>query len=224
MTQLSSSSLSIFESCPKCFYNDRNLKLKRPEGIKSGLPIAIDKIIKEQFDAYRGKLPPSLQGDDRLNGFVLYDAPELKKMQHWKSNPLKMTDENGNTIVGAFDDLLYNPTTDQFAFLDFKSSGKERDEAFGKQYYQKQIDIYTQFFIEAGRKVADFAVLLFFWPEPSENGFIQFKSKPVFLKPEPSAAVELFRRAMLCLDAKIVPPSGEDCEYCKFAFERSEKK
>lgn len=214
--QLSYSSLSIFKECMRCFYQDRKLKLPRPQGIKSGVPVAVDKIIKEQFEPYRGKLPPCLQGDPRLDGFVLYDGPELKKMRHWKSNPLKMRDSEGNVIVGAFDDLLFNAFKCEFAYLDYKSTGKEPDQEFGEKYYASQCDIYTRFLIEDGRRAAAFGVLLFFWPCESRDGFVEFKSKSIFLKPDPDSAVELFDRAIKCLTSDITPPAGADCEYCAY--------
>lgn len=223
MTQFSYSSLSGIKDCQRCFYYDRKLKVPQPQGIKSGMPAVVDKIIKESFENSRGKLPPELQGFPQLKGFVLYDGPDLKKMRHWKSNPLKMSDAEGNTIVGAFDDVLYNPETDTYAYLDFKSTGKEPDQAFGEKYYAIQCDIYTAFFKQAGRKYADFGVLLFFWPVPGEGGIsIAFEKKAFVLKAVPENAEILFKKAVDIIKAPTPPPSGEECEYCKFVALRHE--
>lgn len=222
MTQFSYSSLSGIKNCPRCFYYDRKLKVPQPQGIKSGMPAAVDKIIKEKFDVYRGQLPECLQGVPQLKGFVLYDGPELKKMRHWKSNPLKMQDAEGNTVVGAFDDLLFNPTTGVFAYLDYKSTGKEPDQEFGELYYAIQCDIYTDFLKVSGWKFADFGVLIFFWPSPQEGGLIEFKTKPIVLKAVPENAEILFKKAVDIIKAPTPPPSGEECEYCKFVALRHE--
>ena len=131
--QLSYSSLSAMKSCQRCFYLDRKYKLNRPQGIKSGMPGAVDKILKEQLAPYGGSLPPSLMGENMLKGYQLYNGSDLKKMQNWKTNPMRMEDGKGNIIVGAFDALLYNPEIDTYAYLDYKTTGKEPDNAFGQK-------------------------------------------------------------------------------------------
>ena len=219
--QISYSSLSILKDCPRCFYNDRKLKIHRPQGIKSGIPVAVDKLLKEGLEVYRGSLPPVLKNIPEIEGFQLYDGADLAKMRHWKSNPLKMQDTKGNEIVGAFDDLLFNPTTQEYAYLDYKTKGKEPSVEFGEKYYQSQCDLYTRFLEVGKKKVASFGCLLFFWPVKNDNGGVDFKSMPVFLTPNPQAAEELFKRAIQCLESDVVPPSGVDCEYCKFVANRS---
>jgi hypothetical protein len=70
MTQLSSSALGILEDCPRCFWLDRNKKIKRPQGIKSGMPVAVDNILKVGFDVLRVNkvLPSFLASEPRLAG------------------------------------------------------------------------------------------------------------------------------------------------------------
>lgn len=220
MTQLSYSILSVKKDCDYCFWLDRKYKISRPQGIKSGMPTAVDNHLKEGLAKYRGSLPPVLAAEPRLKGFQLYDGPDMKKMRHWKSNPMKMVDEKGNIIVGAFDDLLHNPTTDVYAYLDYKTTGKPATQEFGEKYYQLQCDIYTNFLKRDGRKVADFGVLLFFWPIPNALGGVDFASLPIFLTPHPAIAEDAFLKAVRCLEADLAPPSNPDCEYCKFYAER----
>ena len=201
---------------------DRKLKLPRPQGIKSGMPTAVDGILKEALEAYKGDLPPVLKAEPKLQGFQLYQGADLKKMRHWKSNPYRMEDAAGNCIVGAFDDLLHNPTTDEYAYLDYKTTGKDPAPDFGEKYYQSQCDIYTNFLIRGGRKVADFGVLLFFWPAPGQDGGVEFKSEAVFLKPNPEAANIVFKEAVELLDQPAIPEAGVGCEYCRFYESRME--
>lgn len=215
MIQLSSSALGILKECPRCFWLDRNKKVKRPQGIKSGMPVAVDNILKAALDKYRGtQLPPALAREERLKGFQLYNGQDLPKMRHWASNPYKMTNSKGDKIVGAFDDLLVNPSTEIYAYLDYKTTGKEPTQEFGEMYYQKQCDIYTQMLILGGKKVADFGVLLFFWPVPSKTGGVDFGERAIFLKPNPDAAEALFKKAMECLEGPLPGPAN-DCEYCE---------
>lgn len=213
--QLSYSALGIFKSCKLCFWLDRNKKILRPRGIMSSLPNGIDGLLKTQLEPFRGSLPPVLQGQAALEGYELYAGPDLAKMRNWKTNPLKMTDSKGNVLVGAFDDLLFNPSTQTFAFLDYKTKGSEPDQAYCEKYYQSQLDIYTRFLELAGKKVAPFGILLYFWPISVKGGLIEFQSAPFFLMPNTANADKLFKDAIECLEGPQPLPTPE-CEYCTY--------
>ena len=211
--QLSYSALGTFKDCPRCFWLDRNKKICRPRGIMSSLPNGIDSLLKVKLEVFRGALPPVFSEYKQLEGFVLYAGADLLKMRNWKTNPLKMTDQKGNIIVGAFDDLLFNPSTQEYAFLDYKTKGSEPDQDYCEKYYQSQLNIYTRFLELGGKKVASFGVLLYFWPIQSTTGLLDFKAKPFFLTPNPKAAEEVFKRAIECLEGPI-PQASNDCNYC----------
>lgn len=218
---ISYSSLSDMKRCLRCFYLDRKMKIVRPQGIKSSMPENVDKILKESFEAYRGSLPPVLMAQERLKGYELYAGEDLKKMRHWSSNPMNIDLGNGHRVIGAFDDLLHHRHNEKFAYLDYKTTGKEPDDEFGPRYYQSQCDIYTEFMIRAKKKVADFGVLLFFWPEKGEAGGVIFNSKVVFLKPNPAAACKAFEDAIALLESPEIPAAGPTCEWCAWVGKHS---
>jgi hypothetical protein len=220
--QLSNSALGIYEECNRCFWLEKKHNLPRPRGIFSSLPNGIDKLLKSGFDAQRGTLPAIFQAPE-LEGFVLLDdAKALKALRHWKSNPLKYTDQGGNVLVGAFDDMLFNPTTETYAMLDFKTRGSEPDLAYCKQYYQRQVDTYTLFIECSGNlKAADFGVLQYFYPIEGSETAIKFATKTFILKADPARTIELFDRAIKCLNSDIEPPASDDCVYCNFSTNRT---
>lgn len=214
--QLSSSALSTLKDCPRCFYLDRNLKICRPRGIYPSLPTGVDSVLKAHLEKFRGTLPPQLMEYEELQGFQLYAGADLAKMRNWRSNPLKMTDAKGNVLVGAFDDLLHNPKTGEFAVLDYKTKGTAPDLSYCVQYYQQQVNIYSRFLEIGKKKLAKFAVLLYFWPEPGESSILSFKSHAFFMIPDPAEAEILFAKAIKVLEEKAVPHYGEGCEYCAY--------
>lgn len=217
--QLSNSSLSVFCDCPRCFFLDKKLGIPRPRGIFSSLPGGIDKILKEQMDANRGKLPEMLRVPETA-GYVLFDDPALmKKYRHWKSSPLKYTDAAGNVLVGALDDLLHSPTAGLFAAHDWKTKGSEPNQAYCEQYYQRQIDIYTLLGQAGGLKMADFGTLGYFWPIGTLSG-IRFLTKTFVLKANPEAAKKSFNDAIACLNSYLTPPAKFGCEYCSYTVAR----
>lgn len=218
--QLSYSALGTFKDCPRCFWLDRNKKLTRPRGIMSSMPNGVDTLLKTKLEIHRGGLPPVLAEAPQLKGFVLYAGSDMKAMRNWKTNPMNMEDAKGNVLVGAFDDLLFNPTTNEYAFLDYKTKGSEPDQAYCEKYYLSQLNIYTRFLERSGKKVAPFGVLLYFWPIKSEMGLLDFASKPFFLKPDTQAAENLFAEAISCLEGPL-PSASNSCEYCTFVSLRS---
>ena len=217
--QLSYSALGVFEECQHCFWLDRNQKVTRPRGIMSSLPVGIDGLLKLKLERFRGSLPPGLAAEERLKGFQLYTGPDLKAMRNWKTNPLKMQDGKGNVLVGAFDDLLFNPETGEYAFLDYKTKGSEPDQAYCEKYYQSQLDIYTRFLEVGGKKVAPFGVLLYFWPVEAPIGLLDFNFKPFFMTPNTENAEKLFRDAIACLEGPLPAPSVA-CEHCNYVSTR----
>ncbi len=94
-----------------------------------------------------------------------------------------MKNEKGDIIVGAFDDLLFNPESQEYALLDYKTKGSAPDQEYCEKYYQTQMDIYTRFLELGNKKVANFGVLLYFWPVVAEDNLIDFMQQPFFLEP-----------------------------------------
>jgi len=51
--KLSRSKIDMFLECPKCFYMDRRLGISRPSGPAFSLNIAVDALLKKEFDVHR---------------------------------------------------------------------------------------------------------------------------------------------------------------------------
>ncbi len=61
--KLSRSKIELFIECSRCFYIDRRLGVKRPPGFPFNLNIAVDTLLKKEFDHYRenGQQHPLLE-------------------------------------------------------------------------------------------------------------------------------------------------------------------
>ena len=51
--KLSRSKLDLFLQCPRCFYLDNRLGIKRPPGFPFNLNSAVDHLLKKEFDPVR---------------------------------------------------------------------------------------------------------------------------------------------------------------------------
>src|SRR5271166_4317108 len=51
--KISRSKIELFKQCPRCFWLDGRLKIKRPNGPPFSLNKAVDELLKKEFDSYR---------------------------------------------------------------------------------------------------------------------------------------------------------------------------
>jgi hypothetical protein len=56
--KISRSKIELFKQCPRCFWLDARLKIKRPSGPPFQINKAIDELYKKEFDAFRVKKKP----------------------------------------------------------------------------------------------------------------------------------------------------------------------
>src|SRR3989338_2452216 len=124
--KISRSGLKLFLECPRCFWLDVHHKIKRPPGYPFTLSIAVDYLVKKEFDIYRekGQLPPvlALSGVEGLKNAKLYNGEQLSE---WRNNfkGIAHYNEDLNVILyGAVDDVL-EYSDGSLAVIDYKSSG-----------------------------------------------------------------------------------------------------
>jgi len=139
--QLSRAQLQLFTDCPRCFWLRNRYDVKQPKGYPLALNIAMDQLLKAEFDEFRaaGKLHPILR-DNKIEARLFADT---EKLTAWRNNfqGLRWRDpKSGHTLFGAIDDILEFPD-DSLAILDYKSSGAREVHIYDS--YQLQMDVYT---------------------------------------------------------------------------------
>src|SRR4030067_161384 len=139
---LSASSLGTFESCPRCFWYEKNRKNPRPRGLFPSLPGGIDRVLKEWANGLRActGIVPTLETDKGPHK-LFEDSVKVAKWQNWRSG-LKWPDGKGNFLIGALDDVLTNEAG-KFVPLDWKTKGSETNQDDVEKYYQRQLDCYS---------------------------------------------------------------------------------
>ena len=107
--RLSRSKIEFFMECPHCFYIDNKLGTARPRGPSFTLNVAVDTLLKKEFDAHRAaKTTHPLMKAYGLDA-VPYQHP---KMDTWRENfeGIDYRDPATRmTICGAVDDIWVNP-------------------------------------------------------------------------------------------------------------------
>ncbi len=211
--KFSPSSLSLLKECPRCFYLHFNKGIKRPDTIFPSLPSGMDKILKAHFDSFigKGKLPPELK--DMNDEVTLFDNTGL--LEVWRNNfkGIQWTDEKGNLIRGAVDNILQKGK--KLIVLDYKTRGYPLKEDTAK-YYQDQLDIYNFLLRKNGYETEDYAYLLFYHPDKvNENGNIFFHTDLVRMDISVKNAERIFNEAVKVLEGNMPEPS-DNCQFCEW--------
>lgn len=208
--------LDLFSKCPRCFWLLKRHGVKQPEGYPLALNIAMDHVLKAEFDVHRAAgTPHPLMTAHSIPAKLFRD---VKKLQEWRNNfqGLRWTDPaTGYTLFGAVDDILEFPDG-SLAVLDYKSSGAK--EATLYPDYQLQMDVYTFLLQQLGYKTAPRAFFAFFLAikDGGFNGRLPFRGTILEVSPQPERIPALFAQAVALAQSDRMPPIGSACDVCRW--------
>ena len=211
--QLSPNSLNLFLECPRCFWLDKKEGIRRPQPYPYALNMAVDVLLKQEFDEYRAKneLHPLLV-DNNIPA-KLFSNQEL--LNQWRSNfsGIRYYDvELDATIFGAVDDILEFGDK-KLAPLDYKSTGSAIAHVYDR--FQLQMDIYTFLLEKNGFSTPRKGYLAFYIVDKKE-GFgdrLPFRKELHEIETDPSDVAGLFKEAVAVLRRISPPPHSQDCQY-----------
>lgn len=211
MYKLSPSSLGLMKECPRCFWLIQHKLWKRPDSIFPSLPNGMDRILKEHFDRFmkKGELPPELC-NEHCSGLKLFD--DLEKLKEFRDNRkgIRFTDNDGNILMGAVDNILVNGK--KLIVLDYKTRGYALKEDTHK-YYQDQIDIYNFLLNKNNYETEDYSFLLFYYPDKVlETGEVIFENKLIKMKVNVKNGESIFVKGLRLLNGDI---PEKRCGWCE---------
>lgn len=219
--QLSPSSLSLFLECPLCFWLEKKHGIKRPPPYPYALNIAVDTLLKQEFDDYRakGELHPLIV-ENNIQAKLFHDQNRLNQ---WRSNfeGIRYYDTKLEaTLMGAVDDVLEFPDN-KLAPLDYKSTGSRVPTVYDR--FQLQMDVYT-FLLEKNGFLTPKKGYLAFYIVDKKNGFIDrlpFRKELHEITTDPSYVQGLFEEAVTLLRKNMPPAHRQDCRFGKWFREAS---
>jgi len=212
---LSSSRLSLFVECPRCFWLDVNAGIRRPDTVFPSLPAGLDAQFKRYFDLFRaaGALPPEVRG--KVPGRLFDDVETLKRWRDWKRGIRYTPSWAEVELMGALDECLVDD--DGFLYpMDYKTRGYA-PKAETHAFYQDQMNLYTLLLEGNGHRTKRLAYLLYFHPvEVRERGLVQFEVSVQELTTDPAGAECLVKEALGALGGP-VPASAVSCGFCAWS-------
>lgn len=219
---ISRTKLHLFLECPRCFHLDRRTGVVRPDSAFYSLNLAVDALLKREFDLYRlrGEPHPVM----RLFGI---DAIPFrhKDLSIWRDSPTgirSMHRESGFEVFGIVDDL-WMCADGSIAIVDYKATSTSGPITLdNRDGYKRQMEIYQWLLRRNGFIVSHTAYLLFANANRDKESFdrtLEFTLSILPYDGNDSWVDDALLAAKECLVMETPPAPSADCAWCKYRRE-----
>lgn len=221
--KLSRSKIDLFMECPRCFYLDNKLGVSRPRGPAFTLNIAVDALLKKEFDTHRAK-----QTAHPLMKEYGVDAVPFSHadVDEWRENFVGIQhkdEETGLLISGAIDDVWVNKK-DELIVVDYKATAKDgKMESLGdtkwQEQYKRQMEVYQWLLRKKGFEVSDTGYFVYVNGQTDKEAFdgkLEFEVTLISHKGKCDWIEKKLVEIKKCLDGTEIPKEGESCEFCAY--------
>lgn len=218
--KISRSKIENFIYCQKCFYLDRRLGVSQPPGYPFNLNIAVDTLLKKEFDMHRIKKVTH----PLMKAYGLNATPFIHdKMPEWRENFKGIRYHHLLTnfiITGAIDDL-WEDENGEIMVVDYKATSKTSAvniDADWQDGYKRQVEIYQWLLRRNGFKISNTGYFVYCNAKTDREAFDGKLEFDIDLLPytgnDSWIEDELFE-IKKCLDGEM-PNSGKNCDYCVY--------
>lgn len=229
--KVSRSKIELYKQCPRCFWLDARLKIKRPSGPPFRINSAIDELLKREFDVHRKAGTPHALMQQ-------YSVPAVpfahKDLDTWRENfvGVQALHEPSNLLVfGAIDDVWINQD-EELHIVDYKATAKDAEVTINADWqiaYKRQLETYQWLLRQNGFKVSDVGYFVYANGRLDNDGFydkVEFRTKIIPYKGS-DAWVEKTLLAMKDtlegdMPAVGTAAMGGPCDFCEYARKRTE--
>jgi hypothetical protein len=221
--RLSRSKIDLFIECPRCFYLDNKLGTARPRGPAFTLNVAVDALLKKEFDAHRKAGTPHPLMDKYGIDAMPFDHPDIDTWRENFEGVEHHHEATGLTVSGAVDDVWVNPD-EELIVVDYKSTSKDgkietlADSSWEDQY-RRQIGVYQWLLAQNGFAVAKTGYFVYAnatTDKAAFDGQLEFEVTVVPCEGDTSWIEPTLTKVKACLDSDDLPDSSKTCEYCAY--------
>jgi RecB family exonuclease len=218
--------------CPRCFWLDARLKIKRPSSPPFRINSAIDELFKKEFDEHRADgTPHPLMTDAQIEA-VPFAHTDLDK---WRANFTGVQALHTATnllVTGAIDDVWVD-NHGQLLVVDYKATAKAGEVTIDADWqisYKRQLEVYQWLLRQNGFAVSDTGYFVYTNGRLDMDGFhdrVEFRTKVIPYTGSDAWVEPMLSKVKACLESADMPPIGEaamggPCEFCSYARARTE--
>lgn len=220
--KLSRSKIDLFLKCDRCFYLDRRMGVGQPQSPQYTLNIAVDALLKQEFDVYRAKG----EAHPLIKKYGVDAVPAAhENLNQWRHNftGVQYLHQPTNLLIfGAIDDLWKN-SSGEYIVVDYKSTSKaERITELAEEWhegYKRQMEVYQWLLRKNGHRVSNTGYFVY-CNGLKENrlfdGKLDFEMTLIPYQGNDSWVEQTIHDVHNCLQQDEVPPFGEDCDHCAY--------
>lgn len=216
--------------CPRCFWLDARLKIKRPDGPPFNINKAIDELFKKEFDSYRIKGEPH----PLMVEFGVPAVPfQHNQLDIWRENftgVIALHKPTNLHVFGAVDDLWVNEAGEVIV-ADYKATAKDKEVDINSEWqisYKRQMEVYQWLLRQNGLAVNNTGYFVYANGRLDLDGFygrIEFRTKLIPYTGDDSWVEPTLEKMKACLEGD-VPAVGKAamggmCDFCSYAKERT---
>ena len=184
--KISRSKFFNFLSCKRCFYLDRVKGLKEPSMPGWALNIAVDELLKKEFDIYRKQQKPHPIMTENNLDYVPFQHKDLDVWRNSLKGGISYLDKKTNLVIhGGIDDVWFDLKEQKLIVVDYKAQSSSYPVTISSyldsqwhQSYKHQMDIYVHILRKMNFKVSDLSYFYVCNGEKTSNTFenkINFK-------------------------------------------------
>ncbi len=229
--KVSRSKIELYTQCPRCFWLDARLKIKRPDGPPFQINKAIDELLKKEFDGYRQKGEPH----PMMVEFGLQAVPFAHdNLDQWRMNFTGVVAIHQPTnlhVFGAVDDIWVNDKG-ELMVVDYKATAKQADvtlDADWQMSYKRQMEVYQWLLRQNGFTVSDTGYFVYCNGRLDLESFgnrVEFRTKIIPYTGSDAWVEKTLLKMKECLEGNMpavgVAAMGGECDFCSYAKQRTE--
>lgn len=225
--KVSRSKIDDFLNCPRCFWLDRRLKITKPDTPPFQINKAVDELLKKEFDSYRTKAQPHpLMLDNQIKAIPYAH----EKLNDWRENfvGVQYLHEPTNLLIfGAVDDLWINEDGEVIV-VDYKATAKKSEVSLSAPWqiaYKRQMEVYQWLLRRNGLTVNSTGYFVYCNGRLDLEAFnskVEFRIKVIPYTGDDSWIEPTLLDIKACLESDEMPAPGVECDYCRYARQRTE--
>jgi len=218
--------------CPRCFWLDARLKIKRPDSPPFNINKAIDELFKKEFDVYRAQAKPHPIMTDNQIKAIPYTHADLDKWRYNFTGVAFMHPATYFHVYGAIDDVWVNDDG-ELIVVDYKATAKNKEVDIDSDWqisYKRQMEVYQWLLRGNGFKVSDTGYFVYTNGRMDLDGFhdrLDFRTKLIPYTGNDAWVEPTLMKMKACLDNDNMPPVGDaamggECNFCSYARARTQ--
>ncbi len=216
---ISRSKLELFLECPRCFYLDRRHGVGRVDSYPLSLNLAVDALMKKEFDYHRLRQEPhpvmTMYGVDA----VPFRHPDLETWRDTQQGIRALHGASNVELFGLVDDIWVHPDH-SLAVVDYKATSTAATITLDNRHsYKRQLEVYQWLLRANNFTVSETGYFVFVNATRDRTMFdrqLEFTMQILPYTGSTGWIDDALIAVRECLLSDAPPPSTGDCEWCDY--------